>query len=752
MGVFLDKMFSLFAGQKQPERVEKAPRIVRDHHKEGAEGPYGDYAFIRTRIKNKVEDIAKVRWQFERLWFHCVMYQIGNQWVRWDDQRREWRQRNLKRKWVPKPVTNRFASTLSSIRGVISQSKVEPSAWPASDQAMDIAAAEIADQIIPVINDEIGVDKLRTLIAGWEVLCADAFAMPYYDMSDDSLGRTPIQSEKCMVCGHVAQPLDFEQGCGQCGTPSLTEPAFDEAGKPITESYPIGRMRVDVLSPLETYFRLDVREIRDLREFTRLRIYTKESVEARWPEMGKRASSSLQTQTKQAINYLRMIAYMTQNSAVSAGRSEGDVLGLFTHFEMPSDDFPEGLCCVMADDETILEVGPTPAFEETPSAGKRFYLPLVQFGYDDVPGRVYHKSPAFDLLSKQDQRNRLESLMELSVMKGVYNSWLLPTGSSITRLSGEPAQLIRWTPSGTNGAKPEVITTDPFTQSVLQWLEKIDSDFEEIGGTFDAMKGQAPKGVSAGYALQLLTEKAYGRFTEPLVNWNASWIELYKMLLCIFRANVTEARISRIKSDAGSWQMKQFKGADLAGSVDLRIEGGAEKPRTKLAEQAIVESMIKMGVLNPQVDPIMQYKIAAKFGVGDLVGQQAEDFRYAAKEWDMFTTQQIAPVLLPDVDNDVIHLSDHLSRAKSDKFSELDPTLMQVWLQHIRDHSNNIIRKQMLQMQGGTGEQPAPEGKGKQAPLKPVDSKGRENQDGTMNQVREGGSSAMGSTGENQHA
>lgn len=749
MGVFLDKLYETFALKKQPDRDIKPPKLMPDSHAEGAEGPYGNYDFIRQRVKSKVEDIARTRWQFERLWFHCVMYYIGNQWIKWDDQKREWRQRNLKRKWVPKPVTNRFATTINTIRGTISQARVEPSCWPASDQPLDIAAAEIAEQVIPVIDQEINADRVRELASAWMTLCADSFGFPYYDHSDDSLGTTNIPDERCMICGHIATPAEFEDSssCPSCGIPAgLTEEAEPH-------SYPIGRMRVDVMSPLETYIRIDGRELRDLREFTRLRIYTKESVKARYPQMGPRAQSSLQTQTKQAQNYLRMIAYMT-GTTQAIGRSEGDILGVFTHVELPSDEFPEGLCCVMADDETILEVGPSPWHEQkadpnTDETNKRYYLPLVQWGYETVPGRIYHRSPSFDLLSKQDQRNRLESLMELSVMKGVYNSWLLPTGSNITRLSGEPAQLIRYTLTGTGGAKPEVVTSEPFPQSVMMWLEKIDSDFEELGGTYDAMKGTTPKGVSAGYAIQMLTERSMGRFGPVFTNWSATWIELYRMLLCIFRANVTEPRIAKIKGDAGTWQMKQFYGADLSGAVDLKVEGGKEKPRTKIAEQAMVEAMINMGVLRPDADPIQAYKIADSFGMAHLIGQQAEDFRAAAKEWDLFLQGQ-EPVLMPDVDNDIIHLSDHTSRAKSDKFQEMYADTQkrpwaEIFLQHIRDHNFNVMRKQMMQTGGVPPEEP-------KADKRPVDSKGREVQDNTMKNNRKGGVATMGGGGENQHS
>ena len=772
MGQLLDKIFEAINGKgssakstdgAQPLMAkgdeQKPGRLLAQSEQEGVDNPYGDYQTIRERIKKHVEDVSKARWQFERLWFRCCLYYVGNQWVKWDETRREYRQRNLKRRWVPKPVTNRFASTIDAIRGALQTAQVQPSAWPSTESVEDIAATDVAESIIPIIDEEIMVERLKQQIAAWIVLCADSFAFSYYDHSDDSLGRTNIPSERCMLCQHVDQPYEFEQvqQCPNCGGPLLTEPALDpNTQQPIQQDYPIGRLRVDILSPLETYIALDAKEFRDIRKFTRLKTYALSTVKQRYPNAAQDLAATHSSQTKQAQHYLELLTYMTQDTLMSSGRSHTENIGVFTHIEMPSDDYPEGLCAVMADDDTMLEVGPSP-FYDNKMGEKAHYLPLVQFGYMTVPGRIYHKCAAYDLLSKQDQRNRLESLMEVSVLKGVYNTWLLPTGSNITRITGEPSQHIRWSPTGTGGAKPECITTAPFTEAVMKWLEKLDSDFEEIGGTYDAVKGAVPPGVSAGYAIQLLTERAYGRFGPVYSNWEFSWTQLYRILLIQFRANVTEPRIQKIKGDTGAWEIKKFLGADLKGSVDIRIEGGSARPRTKIAEQALIETLAKLGVVNP-AEPQQSHNIAELFGMSHILGSASDDYREAGREWDAYSTRMQAPTVLPLVDNHLIHIVDHVKRAKTDTYREMaqsNPEFAKFWLQHIADHNMIIMQQQMAQQpqkgkpssggQGGSG------GTTKGGDSKPGTSKGNENPDKTSDSVRQGGNNTMGAGGKNQY-
>jgi hypothetical protein len=746
MSSFLDRVWEILAGKKQPnlsvnqEGTSPVPKFLGEQE-QGEDAIYQNFDFIKERIKSHVEVVSRSRNQFERGWFQKISYYIGNQWIKWDDARRDYRPRNLKRKWVPKPVTNRLASTVDTIRGALETIKIDPSFWPATADANDIAAAAVSEKVRFIIDDEAELQRVKREISAWVTLCGDAFSLPYYDKGDTTLGFVEIPSEECLLCNHVAQPKDFQDAgkCPGCGLPLMTQPAIKEDGTPITEKYAIGRMKVAVLSPLELYCSLDNRSWSEVQKWTWVRSYDLDYIRSRYPHIGDKVASSMGTAGKQSLHYLNMIAYMTMGSTQTAARSQGPKSALWTHFEMPNSVFPKGLLAVMSDDMTILEAGPSPWFEETPQGEKCYYNPIDHFGYMEVPGRLYSKTPVDDLIPKQDQRNRIESLMELSLMKGVYNTWLIPTGSSIQRIVGDPSQIIRWTPQGTNGSKPEVITSDPFSDACMKWLEKIDSDFEELGGTFDALKGNVPRGVSAGYAIQLLTEKSFGRFGTVFNNLESNHRSLYKKLLMVFRQNVTEPRLYKIKGDTGQWEIEAFVGSDIKGSIDIKTEGGASRPRTKLAEQALVEMFTKLGILNAQ-DPEQRFKIAELFGMGHMLGSYGDDQREAAREWWEFT-QGKPPTMLPGVDNHMIHSLEHKRMAKTDVFRQMPEELQNFWLLHIQDHENML----MMAMQAQT----PPAKAGKPEPPKPVISKATENPDQGPNPNR--GSVSMGSGGENQH-
>lgn len=765
----LDKVWEMFAvqhdGKTSNQPYEKPSKLLAG---DSTDGPYGDLNMIRARIKEHVADCEKVRWSFERNWFRNILYFIGNQWITWDSRGQRWREKRLVRKWIPKPVTNRFATTLATIVATIQSYKVLPSAWPATSDADDMATTEVAERLIPVIDDEIDVARVRELAASWMTLQADCIAFPYYDHGDQSLGTRFIQHYACDVCQTVSSPADIEEAggkCPACGSPNLSPASNPLDGSPLGSSVPVGRMRVDCLSPLQVYINQDILDIKQQRKFSIMRVYAIETIKALWPESGKNVQPDRGGMNKTGAYFLEALAHITEDGGYFYGRSYVDRCSVFTHIELPSEQFPEGLAVSMAGDETILEVGPCPFFDthkkEDGSEEKVYYNPLEKFSFMNVPGRLYSKTPAYDLIPKQDQLNRLESLIELAVLKGVYNTWMLPTGSSIQQIAGEPSQMIRWTPSGTGGAKPEVVTQNPVPDALLKWKEMIEKDFEELGGTYDAMKGQVPSGVSAGYAIQLLTERSYGRFAPVFANWERGWVGLYSTLIKLARVYFTEERIRKIRGDSGQWEIQKFKGSDLQGSVDIRVEGGSARPRSKLAEQAMVESMANIGVINPQ-DPRQQFQIAELFGIQHIVGGMDEDNRAVAREWDSLLSMPPnwmppQPGMPPDmvqkllsvpgiphlrmaVDNHIIHIMDHQKRAKTDHFLSLPIAIQQLWEQHIMDHM--MAMAPPPQPDTANGHNPNPTGKPNNAV-----SKANEQGDKTPHLNRQGGNATLGSGG-----
>jgi len=216
----------------------------------------------------------------------------------------------------------------------------------------------------------------------------------------------------------------------------------------------------------------------------------------------------------------------------------------------------------------------------------------------------------------------------------------------------------------------------------------------------------------------LLTERSYGRFGPVFSAWEQGWIDIYSMHLKLFRTYASEPRYLKIKGSAGAWEIKHFSSADLTGSIDLRVEGGSSKPRSKLAEQALVEALFNMGIINPQ-DPEQRFQVANMFGMGEILGSSAEDERAAASEWqtlldwepqvdeqtgmplaDPMNPQSPFPPGGPEVDqvfdNHLAHVMEHRKPVKTDVWKQLPPWKQLFWRNHQLDHLMAVQASQQM--------------------------------------------------------
>src|SRR5437773_952621 len=96
-------------------------------------------AYEDARMRSLAE-----RHQFERLWLRNVLFYLGIQWVTYNIATHRWQRKPLK-KWIPTPVTNKFAAAANTIMQVLSSKAPEVAPQPQTDNEDDIASAEVAE-------------------------------------------------------------------------------------------------------------------------------------------------------------------------------------------------------------------------------------------------------------------------------------------------------------------------------------------------------------------------------------------------------------------------------------------------------------------------------------------------------------------------------------------------------------------------------------------------------------------------------
>lgn len=657
------------------------------------------------KIKSLVNSIRKgaqsQRWILERDWFRNVLFYLGNQWIIFDKTDRRWRERKL-RPSVPKPMTNRYAATVDTILPVVTGQKPLISIGPATDDTEDKAAADVAERLIPVLEEEVGMSLIRPQISKWVVLTGNCFGVSIWNKNGGK-GRTYIHLEQCLQCGKQLGPIeiaDNNDSCPDCG---------GEQFQPLenTRSYPEGCLEFEVHSPFEAMIDF-TKPLHKSDYYQSAQSFTLDYIRATWPDKLSKISAD-QKGDNTGQQYLNAIAYSTELTGFGSSRgTETTENAIVTRtWHLPTPDFPEGLYAVECAG-IIAESGPLYSYKVDSMGNKSFFLPVTHYKYQEVPGRVWAKTPCDDLVPKQIQRNELESLIQLIIMRGIYNAILLGPGTNISTLSGEAGQIIKY-----SGMEPKVVNSASVPAAVFEWLTKIDSEFEELAGTFDVIKGKNPTGVEAGVALQLLSDRAMSRFGPVFDNYDESHRQWADHALSLFKLYADTERINVIEGKKGSYKVDKFSKADLTGSVNIKTESTKARPQSQLMQQLAVQQLEQMGIINPQL-PTTRLKIAQLYGMGNLVEDMDDEQMYATSEWEKIM-QGIPAQVSMLIDNHEIHIAQHKKDARNSDFMSAPKEIQAQGILHIMNHMQS-----MMQLQAALNPQPAPEQNGKKPAAKPA--------------------------------
>ena len=382
--------------------------------------------------------------------------------------------------------------------------------------------------------------------------------------------------------------------------------------------------------------------------------------------------------------------------------------------ELPSKKYPEGLYAVRlgkTSSEAIVEAGPLPTTYGAGVKKGKHFLPLIHWGANIVPGRLWRKTPMDDLVPIQIFRNMVEANIRLSVQRMGNAVWLLPKGCGVDILTGEPGQQISYNPQsvgGTNFAKPERVPAELNNLgALLALLKEIDDWMERVAGTFFLQGGNAPPGVTAASALAYLGEKGQQSLSTLRSGWAQGWAEFDKMALEICRQNWDDVRIRACVGKNRKWQVEKFTKADLQGACNMIIDWNALAPKSNATERATIGQLVQLGIINP-ADQEMQITILKKFGELALKGSLDIDIEDAAKEQDRFILKNQMPEVRPFVDNSMVHLREHVDFCKTDEFREMPMEKQQAFLGHVSNTVKDIVtRRLMLTQTGLDPDQPA---------------------------------------------
>jgi hypothetical protein len=625
--------------------------------------------------------------------------------------------------WIPRIATNHFSKKVEGVASLLTQSDPAKQCVPQTDSDRDMAAAEVAENALPVLEEEIGYPRMRAELNEHITLTSTVAVHYYYDASDKhGVGTLPgyvCVNPECPGAGQLYDATEVEdvdlvdpgalpedpnagepmrgQGCPECGAPVEEMPDAIER--------PIGRIAAEVLSTFEHTLPSSAK--------------TTDTQKLPWVWMHSTADENIvcgkSGEARHLARQMQRLASPFSASAKSGGGGTSQNAGLMVyrlqHDPVVDDEvnFPDGLYCVLCGDDLLLEDGPLPLLD--PLTQKRRKSVLVRT-YRPMPGTCFGKPVADDLCPLQEQRNHYEMLGFMILMHHASPRTYIPADVTlIDELSGVPGQTVRFTSmSGTTS--PVTVPGQNIPPTLPLMIEAVDKSMEEISGLNAVLGGARPEGDPTLGEVEILQERGMSAMRSPLAEQVEFERQQARILLDIGRQSAWSPRFRRIQGENKQWQLKAFTGMDLAGNIDIVIDPMSAWPKSPLMEQMRLDKAVELGAIVPAQDPEVALKVVQRLGLGELKPSLDEDRMQVARELDRWraakTPDEILPPELPAI-NMGVHLvlkKGFLKTEEAEAVKYSNPVLWQAWVAHVQQLEMAMAPPPMA----GPGGGPAPAG------------------------------------------
>lgn len=266
--------------------------------------------------------------------------------------------------------------------------------------------------------------------------------------------------------------------------------------------------------------------------------------------------------------------------------------------------------------------------------------PFAHIGHV-ASGKFYRDSITTDLIPLQKEYNRTRGQIIEAKNRMAKPQLAAEMGSlDPAKITSEPGQVVLYRPGF---QAPQPIPLQPIPSYVLDELERIKIDMDEISGQHEVSRGQTPPGVTAATAISYLQEQDESKLSFTYDSIEEATEKIAFMSLSYVKQFWDEERQVKVTGLDGSFDVMAFRGSDLRGNTDIRVEAGSALPTSKAAKQAFIMDLMKMGFIDPQKG----LEVMEIGGINKIYEQVQTDVRQAQRE-NLRMAQATADIVAQD--------------------------------------------------------------------------------------------------------
>lgn len=573
--------------------------------------------------------------------------------------------------YVQRPTINRIRPTIRKEIAKLTASKPSAFVVPATSEDRDLFAAQAGEQIWESSYRKYHVNKVLRKAIFWTTTCGTGFIKHYWDPD--------------------AQDVDAPKANPMMGVPAPQGPSGD--------------LKYESVSPFHIFAAdLNEEELENQAFIIHAQELPIEMLRLQYPEF------KLNVKVSTDSELMRKDMHPNADSSSNMyGAKKALVLECWVKPGY-SQLFPNGALFTVIGDQIVQGQMNWPYSHGQYPFAKIDHLPT---------GRFYADSVIVDLIGLQKEYNRTRGQIIEAKNRMAKPQLAAEIGSvDPKKITSEPGQVIMYN-SGFNPPTP--IALQGLPSYVLQELDRILMDWADISGIHEISKGQVPPGVTAATAISFLQEQDDSNLSHTVASVEAAVEKIARMTLSYVSDYWEQERIVRVTGEGGAFDALAFKGSDLRGNNDIKVEGGSALPVSRAAKQALIMDMMKLGFIKPedglallemgginkvydklQIDDKQAKREElrmSKANLGQIMQHQQDYEQKLAQDPTALVNEQgmeideegipVPPPLLVDVntwDDHAKHIISHNNYRKSQEFENLDEASKALFDEHVNRH------------------------------------------------------------------
>jgi hypothetical protein len=275
------------------------------------------------------------------------------------------------------------------------------------------------------------------------------------------------------------------------------------------------------------------------------------------------------------------------DSNIPKGRKGSKLVMVTEYLERPCAKWPEGRRLFFANSKVIFP-------EET--------YPLKNVAGEVVDEVCLHRL-TYDLDGSSDKgkglvRSLIESMRQydqggnkaLEWIQLILNpQWDAEEGTMKTPPTDEPGAVNEFTPLA-GGQPPKVREVPPIPQELWELQDRSKQEMDIISFSGDLAVQKADSGKQAE-AISAQIGLSWQDFVEDFAEGAA---KLMRDILTLVQIHYSEERITKFRGRTGWEQISDFKGADIRGQTDIRVNPATLEPRTRATNEQRIMNIAQM--------------------------------------------------------------------------------------------------------------------------------------------------------------